>query len=75
MEGGCKLWFANVVVQVKKVEDVVYDLSLRNLIPKGSAAAWFEGTQRIKLAYELIWNNDTVQNTAVEEFRFATPVA
>ena len=26
-------------VQVKKVEDVVYDLSLRNLIPKGSAAA------------------------------------
>ncbi|EHA23135.1 hypothetical protein ASPNIDRAFT_136694 [Aspergillus niger ATCC 1015] len=24
---------------VKKVEDVVYDLSLRNLIPKGSAAA------------------------------------
>jgi hypothetical protein len=24
---------------VKKVEDVVYDLSLRNLIPKGSAAS------------------------------------
>lgn len=25
-------------MQVKKVEDVVYDLSLRNLIPKGGAA-------------------------------------
>lgn len=25
--------------QVKKVEDVVYDLSLRGLVPKGSAAA------------------------------------
>lgn len=27
---------ADTSVQVKKVEDVVYDLSLRNLIPKGS---------------------------------------
>jgi hypothetical protein len=26
-------------LQVKKVEDVVYDLSLRNLIPKGAASA------------------------------------
>jgi hypothetical protein len=26
------------MVQVKKVEDVVYDLSLRNLIPKGKSA-------------------------------------
>ena len=26
-------------LQVKKVEDVVYDLSLRGLVPKGSAAA------------------------------------
>lgn len=36
---GGMLWNANMVAQVKKVEDVVYDLSLRNLIPKGSAAA------------------------------------
>lgn len=36
---GCRFRDANAVVQVKKVEDVVYDLSLRNLIPKGSAAA------------------------------------
>lgn len=25
-------------VQVKKIEDVVYDLSLRNLIPRGDAS-------------------------------------
>ena len=28
-----------VGLQVKKVEDVVYDLSLRNLVPKGSSSA------------------------------------
>ena len=36
-------WRANGLgLQVKKVEDVVYDLSLRNLVPKGGAAVWLQ---------------------------------
>jgi hypothetical protein len=35
----CPLCYSNIFVQVKKVEDVVYDLSLRNLVPKGGASA------------------------------------
>lgn len=32
-----RIW-VEYVVQVKKIEDVVYDLSLRNLVPHGTAA-------------------------------------
>jgi hypothetical protein len=39
-------------VQVKKVEDVVYDLSLRGLLPKGDQPGLEEGKKEERTAPE-----------------------